>query len=103
MMRSLIASLRPIKTAELGALDDYDYRLVYIAGMDPAVIDVKLIDDSHFIYKWDQFVYTGGDPQRFRDRVDAIRKRVESLHGKPVPATEDGEPADAPESPNWAF
>lgn len=92
MMRNLISALSPINSATEGSLDDYDYRLVYIAGMDPAVIEVKLGDDSEFTYKWGAYVYTGGNPKRFRDGVNAIRKRVETLRGEQLPAEQSGEP-----------
>ena len=91
MMRSLISALRPVKSASEGTLDNYDYRLVYIAGRDPAIIDVKLGDDTQFTYKWGTYVYTGGHPRLFRDAVEAIRKRVETLRGERLPTDEGGE------------
>ncbi|MCD0462031.1 hypothetical protein [Roseiconus lacunae] len=91
-MRNLISALAPIRSAVEGDLDDFDYELVYIAGMDPAVIRVKLNDDTQFTYKWGEYVYTGGDPSRFQEAVDAIRNRVEELGGERTQAEESGEP-----------
>jgi hypothetical protein len=98
MMRTLISALGPIKSATEGTLDDYDYRLVYVAGMDPAIIDVKLGDDTQFEYKWGAYVYTGGSVTRFRDGVDAIRIRVETRRVEQLPAHGRGEPLEPSES-----
>ncbi len=92
LMRNLISALGPIKSATEGNLDDYDYELVYIAGMDPAVIKVKLNDDTQFTYKWGAYVYTGGSPSRFQDGVDTIRDRVEKLRGEQALTEPSGEP-----------
>ena len=95
-MRNLISALAPVRTAVEGTLEEYDYRLVYIAGMDPAVIDVKLEDDNQFTYKWGRYVYTGGKPARFVDGVNAIRARVATLRGERQSTDVSGEPSDAP-------
>jgi hypothetical protein len=78
LMRSLISSLRPIKSVERGTLDDYDYRLMYFAGMDPAIIKVKLVDATGFVYQWDDFIYHGGNSQSFLETVNSIRSRDQS-------------------------
>ncbi|AMV34955.1 hypothetical protein VN12_22705 [Pirellula sp. SH-Sr6A] len=91
-MRNLISALRPIKSATEGSLDDYDFELVYIAGMDPAVIKVKLHDDTQFTYKWGAYVYTGGSPARFKHGVDTIRDRLEELRGERARTESSGEP-----------
>jgi hypothetical protein len=79
MMRNLIASLSPIRSVKEATLEDYDYQLVYHAGMDPAIINVKLSDENKLTYKWDDYVYTGGDLARFRNGVNAIRQQDESM------------------------
>lgn len=85
LMRGLISALGPIKSADEGKLEDYDYELVYTAGMDPAIIHVKLIDDNQLTYKWGEYVYQGGNSTKFVEDVDEIRNRVEELRGEQLP------------------